>query len=56
MSHATAPLASETLGAPLPDDEWELVTTITHTPTPIVEACGTNDGCKPSCASSCASS
>ncbi|MEW2253270.1 FxLD family lanthipeptide [Streptomyces sp. NPDC006975] len=55
MSQATAPLASKPLEAPLAD-EWELDTAITHSPTPVVEACGTNDGCKPSCASSCTSS
>ncbi|GAA2345115.1 FxLD family lantipeptide [Streptomyces kunmingensis] len=45
------------LAPPVPaDDEWELQTTITRTPTPIVEACGTGDGCAPTCASSCISS
>ncbi|WP_217247104.1 FxLD family lantipeptide [Streptomyces sp. AC602_WCS936] len=52
---ATAPLTTDTLEVPL-SDEWVLDTTITRTPTPIVEACGTNDGCAPSCASSCTSS
>ncbi|MFD7459202.1 MULTISPECIES: FxLD family lanthipeptide [unclassified Streptomyces] len=56
MARVTAPLASKALDAPLSDDEWELETTITHSPTPIVEACDTSDGCKKTCASSCASS
>ncbi|GAA0914208.1 FxLD family lanthipeptide [Streptomyces thermoalcalitolerans] len=41
-------------GSVLPED-WELTTTITQTPIPVVEACDTNDGCKPSCASACVS-
>ncbi|MFF0794622.1 FxLD family lanthipeptide [Streptomyces spiralis] len=53
MAHAAAP---NTLEAPLSDAEWELDTVITHSPTPIVEACGTGDGCASTCASSCASS
>lgn len=56
MAQTAAPLASETIEAPLSDDEWELTTTITHSPTPIVEACDTSDGCAKTCASSCASS
>ncbi|QKW66059.1 FxLD family lantipeptide (plasmid) [Streptomyces sp. NA03103] len=40
----------------MPVEEWELDTTVTRTPTPIVEACGTGDGCAKTCASSCASS
>ncbi|CAM5253115.1 FxLD family lantipeptide [Streptomyces griseomycini] len=55
MASVAAPLATETVEVPL-SDEWELTTTITRAPTPIVEACGTNDGCAASCASSCASS
>ncbi|MFJ7773220.1 FxLD family lantipeptide [Streptomyces sp. NPDC097107] len=58
MTTATTPLTTDTTGTlkvPL-SDEWVLDTTITRTPTPIVEACGTNDGCAPSCASSCTSS
>ncbi|MFJ9862376.1 FxLD family lantipeptide [Streptomyces albogriseolus] len=44
-----------------PDDEgfpvdWELTTTVTASPVPIVEACGSGDGCKSTCASSCISS
>ncbi|MGX1268069.1 FxLD family lanthipeptide [Streptomyces phaeoluteigriseus] len=56
MASATAPVSTTTVEAPLSDGEWELDTTITRTPTPIVEACGTGDGCAASCASSCASS
>nr|WP_202455230.1 FxLD family lanthipeptide [Streptomyces sp. SID8367] len=41
---------------PVPADEWELKTTITRAPTPIVAACGTSDGCGSTCASACASS
>ncbi|MBQ0887784.1 FxLD family lanthipeptide [Streptomyces sp. RM72] len=41
---------------PVSGDEWELDTTVTRAPTPIVEACGTGDGCAKTCASSCASS
>ncbi|MEW2425734.1 FxLD family lantipeptide [Streptomyces nigra] len=37
-------------------DGWELTTTVTTSPVPIVEACGTGDGCAGTCASSCASS
>ncbi len=44
------------LTEPVPAEEWELETTITRTPVPIVEACGTGDGCAKTCASSCASS
>ena len=40
----------------LPVDAWELTTTVTTSPVPIVEACGSGDGCKSTCASSCASS
>ncbi|WP_405698322.1 FxLD family lantipeptide [Streptomyces coelicoflavus] len=40
----------------MPVEEWELKTTVTRAPTPIVEACGTGDGCAKTCASSCASS
>ncbi|MFE6894817.1 FxLD family lantipeptide [Streptomyces sp. NPDC057694] len=40
---------------PVPAEEWELSTTITRTPTPIVEACGTGDGCRKTCASACTS-
>ncbi len=44
-----------------PDDEgfpvdWELTTTVTASPVPIVEACGSGDGCQSTCASSCISS
>lgn len=55
MSNATdqqQPIASTAA----PVDEWELTTTITRSPVPIVEACGTDDGCATSCASSCTSS
>jgi FxLD family lantipeptide len=55
MATATAPLTTSTVELPL-SDEWELDTTITRTATPIVEACGTGDGCASTCASSCASS
>ncbi|MFF0698333.1 FxLD family lantipeptide [Streptomyces tendae] len=55
MPSAPAPLATKTVEAPLTDG-WELETTITRTAVPIVEACGTNDGCAASCASSCTSS
>ncbi|MDI3102054.1 FxLD family lanthipeptide [Streptomyces sp. AN-3] len=55
MATATAPLTTTTVEAPL-SDEWELDTTITRSPAPIVEACDTNDGCASSCASSCTSS
>ncbi|WP_353942812.1 FxLD family lanthipeptide [Streptomyces sp. HUAS MG91] len=41
---------------PVPAEEWELKTTVTRTPTPIVEACGSSDGCGHTCASACASS
>lgn len=44
------------LTGPVSAEEWELETTITRTPVPIVEACGTGDGCAKTCASSCASS
>lgn len=37
------PLAPKTAEVPI-TDEWELDTTITYTPTPIVQACDTNDG------------
>ncbi|MGW3635246.1 FxLD family lanthipeptide [Streptomyces sp. NPDC005122] len=52
MASATAPLDS--VEVPLVD-EWDLDTTITHSPTPIVDGCDTSDGCESSCASSCAS-
>jgi FxLD family lantipeptide len=55
MASATTPLATPTVAGPLEDD-WELDTTITHSPKPIVEMCGTGDGCAKTCASSCASS
>uniref|UniRef100_UPI003F495982 FxLD family lanthipeptide n=1 Tax=Streptomyces sp. CA-141956 TaxID=3240051 RepID=UPI003F495982 len=53
MTNSTLSLAAGTLDAPL--DEWELDTTVTKSPTPIVDACGTSDGCASTCASSCAS-
>ncbi|MFE0654583.1 FxLD family lantipeptide [Streptomyces sp. NPDC059534] len=53
MANSSLSLAPGTLDTPL--GEWELDTTITQSPTPIVDACGTNDGCAASCASSCAS-
>ncbi|MER5843477.1 hypothetical protein ABT099_24905 [Streptomyces prasinus] len=56
MAQATAPLASETVQIPLSNEEWELPTTITHSPMPIAKACDTSDGCAKTCASSCASS
>ncbi|MBQ0967512.1 FxLD family lanthipeptide [Streptomyces sp. RK23] len=40
----------------MPIEEWELDTSVTRAPAPIVEACGTGDGCAKSCASSCVSS
>ncbi|WP_330342605.1 FxLD family lantipeptide [Streptomyces sp. NBC_00557] len=56
MAQASTPLASQPIEAPLSSDEWELETTITTSPTPIVDMCDTSDGCAKSCASSCASS
>ncbi|MER5599904.1 FxLD family lanthipeptide [Streptomyces sp. NPDC002265] len=56
MAQAAVPLASETAEDPLFEDEWELHTTITATPTPVIEMCDTSDGCKKTCASSCTSS
>ncbi|MFE5754686.1 FxLD family lanthipeptide [Streptomyces massasporeus] len=55
MAQAAAPLPTGMPDAEL-TDEWELDTTITHSPKPIVEMCGTGDGCRKTCASSCASS
>ncbi|TQL23569.1 FxLD family lantipeptide [Streptomyces sp. SLBN-134] len=54
-THQPAPPPA-VLTEPVPAEEWELKTTVTRTPTPIVEACGTGDGCASTCASSCASS
>ncbi|MET9820641.1 MULTISPECIES: FxLD family lanthipeptide [unclassified Streptomyces] len=50
------PQPTAALAGPVPAEEWELDTTVTRAPTPIVEACGTGDGCAKTCASSCASS
>ncbi|WP_108987711.1 FxLD family lanthipeptide [Streptomyces coelicoflavus] len=47
---------ADAVAEPVPVEEWELDTTVTRAPTPIVEACGTGDGCAKTCASSCASS
>ncbi|MFF4575687.1 FxLD family lantipeptide [Streptomyces sp. NPDC001410] len=56
MPQAAAPLASKTVEVPLSGDEWDLNTTITTSPTPIIEMCDTSDGCAKTCASSCTSS
>ncbi|MFJ8806077.1 FxLD family lantipeptide [Streptomyces sp. NPDC102490] len=58
MSNPTyqPPQPTAAMAEPLPVEEWELITTVTRAPTPIVEACGTGDGCAKTCASSCASS
>ncbi|MET9735850.1 FxLD family lantipeptide [Streptomyces sp. NPDC006458] len=56
MAHATAPLASTTVEVPFSEDEWDLSTTITTSPTPVTEMCDTSDGCAKTCASSCTSS
>ncbi|MEU9602418.1 FxLD family lanthipeptide [Streptomyces sp. NPDC048109] len=50
------PQPTEAVAEAVPVEEWELDTTVTRAPTPIVEACGTGDGCAKTCASSCASS
>ncbi|MBF8171494.1 FxLD family lanthipeptide [Streptomyces olivaceus] len=50
------PQPTTAVAEPLPAEEWELDTTVTRAPVPIVEACGTGDGCAKTCASSCASS
>lgn len=52
----TTTAIAESVPVPVPAEEWELDTTVTRAPTPIVEACGTGDGCAKTCASSCASS
>ncbi|MGP3775409.1 FxLD family lanthipeptide [Streptomyces sp. SDT5-1] len=38
------------------DQEWDLDLVFTRSPVAIPAACDTSDGCKASCASSCASS
>ncbi|MDA5145872.1 FxLD family lantipeptide [Streptomyces sp. AD681] len=50
------PTAAVAESVPVPIEEWELDTSVTRAPAPIVEACGTGDGCAKSCASSCVSS
>lgn len=40
---------------PLLDSEWELDVVIVDRPHVIDDACATDDGCSPSCASACAS-
>jgi FxLD family lantipeptide len=56
MPQATAPPTPKAPEVPFTAEEWELDTTITHSPRPIPEACDSSDGCDPSCASSCTSS
>ncbi|MFF3493727.1 FxLD family lanthipeptide [Streptomyces sp. NPDC002795] len=36
-------------------DEWQLSVTITGAPRIVISDCDTSDGCKSTCASSCAS-
>ncbi|MFJ7239034.1 FxLD family lantipeptide [Streptomyces olivaceus] len=50
------PAAAVAESVPVPAEDWELHTTVTRAPVPIIEACGTGDGCAKTCASSCASS
>lgn len=52
MAQATAPLDSAEV--PLVDD-WDLNTTVTQTPTPVIDMCDSSDGCGSTCASSCTS-